>query len=234
MNITRSFNERKTNTIIINIIQEIFGQNGERNFIIKAEENIFQVGQALSPNEMDAWRDFFVKTFGTTPEEHWVFGGRRFSPWHQGIDRFNPFIANTIKQRRWFYYLFMFLHLISQEPRYGNEIMDILMEETHGSWVANPGAIYPLLTLLEKESFIEGQWEDPDKRSIRRYSITPLGKKEVELISMIIIPKLTETKSLLESFIQGFSLTSEKTTIQRKYGRSRMKGGGLRKHHQCT
>jgi len=24
--------------------------------------------------------------------------------------------------------------------------------------VANPGAIYPLLTLLEKENFIEGKW----------------------------------------------------------------------------
>ena len=57
-----------------------------------------QIGQALSPEEMEAWKEFFHKTFGTWPEEHWIFGGRRFSPWHQGMDSFNPFIATLLSK----------------------------------------------------------------------------------------------------------------------------------------
>ena len=182
--------------------------HGRRNFWSEWNDELhhhsrgehLQVGQALSPKEMEAWREFFHKTFGTWPEEHWIFGGRRFSPWHQGIDRFNPFIATLLSKGGGLLPLYV-LHLISQKPRYGNEIMDLLSEQTNGSWVANPGAIYPLLTLLEKEGFIEGQWEDPDKRSIRIYTITDNGKDEVSRIAMIIMPKLIETQTLMQTFI---------------------------------
>ena len=93
------------------------------------------------------------------------------------------------------------LHLIAQQPRYGNEIMDLLAGRTNGQWVSNPGAIYPLLTELEKEGFIEGKWEDPDKRTVRVYTITPTGQAEVSRIEMIVMPKLTETLQVLQVFI---------------------------------
>ena len=159
-------------------------------------------GQALSPKEMEAWREFFHQTFGNWPEEHWIFGGRRFSPWHQGIDSFNPFIATLLSKGGGLLPLYV-LHLISQQPRYGNEIMDLLAERTNGQWVSNPGAIYPLLTELEKEGFVEGQWEDPDKRTIRIYTITPNGKAEVSRIGMIVIPKLTETVQVLQALTEN-------------------------------
>jgi hypothetical protein len=108
-----------------------------------------QIGQALSPEEMQAWREFFHKTFGNWPEEHWIFGGRRFSPWHQGIDSFNPFVANLLSKGGGLLPLYV-LHLIAWQSRYGNEIMDLLAERTNGQWVSNPGAVYPLLSLLER------------------------------------------------------------------------------------
>jgi DNA-binding PadR family transcriptional regulator len=158
------------------------------------------VGQALSPKEMEAWREFFHQTFGTWPEAHWIFGGRRFSPWHQGMDNFNPFVATLLSKGGGLLPLYV-LHLIAQKPRYGNEIMELLAERTNGQWVSNPGAIYPLLTLLEKESFIEGKWEDPDKRTVRIYTITATGQAEVARIEMIVLPKLTETVQVLQEFI---------------------------------
>ena len=157
-------------------------------------------GQPLSPKEMEAWREFFHQTFDTWPEEHWIFGGRRFSPWHQGVDSFNPFVATLLSKGGGLLPLYV-LHIIVQQPRYGNEIMEQLVERTHGQWVSNPGAIYPLLALLEKEGFIEGKWEDPDKRTIRIYTITPSGQSEVTRIEMIVIPKLNETLQLLQDFI---------------------------------
>jgi PadR family transcriptional regulator PadR len=165
------------------------------------EDMDFPVGQALAPKEMQAWRDFFHKSFGNWPEEHWIFGGRRFSPWHQGMDSFNPFVANLLSKGGGLLPLYV-LHLVAQKPRYGNEIMDLLAERTNGQWVSNPGAIYPLLTLLERQGFITGAWEDPDKRTIRIYSITPTGLDEVSRIKSIVSPKIEETIQVLQKFLE--------------------------------
>ena len=35
--------------------------------------------------------------------------------------------------------------------------------------------VYPLLRDLEEEGYIKGWWEEPDKRSIRRYRLTDEG-----------------------------------------------------------
>ncbi len=158
------------------------------------------VGQALSPKEMEAWREFFHKSFGNWPEEHWLIGGRRFSPWHQGLDTFNPFVANLLSKGGGLLPLYV-LRLVAQKPRYGNEIMDLLAERTNGQWVSNPGAIYPLLALLEQEGFISGEWADPEKRSIRMYTITPAGQEEVVRITAIIAPKVEETLKVLQELL---------------------------------
>ena len=170
----------------------------------------FQAGQALSPKEMEAWREFFHQTFGNWPEDHWIFGGRRFSPWHQGMDTFNPFVATLLSKGGGLLPLYV-LHLISQQPRYGNEIMDLLAGRTNGQWVSNPGAIYPLLTQLEREGFISGEWEDPRKRTVRRYTITPAGQAEVERIKMIVSPKLAETVQVLQEFLRDLENQSPDT-----------------------
>jgi DNA-binding PadR family transcriptional regulator len=186
----------------------------ERHHHIHGED--IPVGQSLSPKEMEAWREFFHQTFGTWPGEHWIFGGRRFSPWHQGMDTFNPFVATLLSKGGGLLPLYV-LHLVSQQPRYGNEIMEQLAERTNGQWVANPGAIYPLLTLLEKEGFIEGKWEDPDKRTIRIYTITAKGQAEVSRIMMIVMPKIIETVQVLQKFIgdlQAEPATSGASTEQ--------------------
>jgi len=175
-----------------------------------------QVGQPLSPKEMQAWREFFHKTFGNWPEEHWIFGGRRFSPWHQGIDSFNPFVANLLSKGGGLLPLYV-LHLIAQKPRYGNEIMDLLAERTNGQWVSNPGAIYPLLTLLEREGFINGEWEDPERRTVRIYTITQAGQQEVIRIKIIILPKIEETIKVLQKFLkdlQNQEMESEQKPAQ--------------------
>jgi PadR family transcriptional regulator, regulatory protein PadR len=161
----------------------------------------FELGQPLSPKEMEAWREFFHQSFGTWPEAHWIFGGRRFSPWHQGMDTFNPFVATLLSKGGGLLPLYV-LDLIAQQPRYGNEIMDLLAERTNGQWVSNPGAIYPLLTLLEREGFIEGKWEDPEKRTVRVYTITATGQAEVARIKMIVAPKLEETVQVLQEFLK--------------------------------
>ncbi|NMC78807.1 MAG: helix-turn-helix transcriptional regulator [Chloroflexi bacterium] len=154
--------------------------------------------------ERKMWRDFFYSNMGQWPESHWIFGSRRFSPWQMGMDTFNPFVATLLSKGAGLLPLYVLL-LISQKPRYGNEVMQILAERTGGQWISNPGAIYPLLALIEKMGFIQGEWEDPTKRSIRVYTITPAGKKELERLKGIVLPKLEETVDVLEEFIRDLN-----------------------------
>lgn len=159
----------------------------------------FQDGQASS--DVEDWRQFFYQFFGVWPENHWIFGGRRFGPWQQGMDSFNPFVATLLSKGGGLLPLYV-LHLVSQQPRYGNEIMDILAERTNGQWVSNPGAIYPLLTELEVGGFIRGEWADPAKRTVRTYTITDSGQLELNRIKEIVGPKLEETIQVLGVLMQ--------------------------------
>ena len=143
------------------------------------------------------WREFFHEYMGTWPEEHWAFGGRRFNPWHQGQDAFNPFVANMLSKGSGLLPLYV-LHLLDQQLRYGNDLMDEITERTGGQWVANPGAIYPLMTMLEKQKLISGEWEDPTKRTVRVYRITAVGREEMARLKAIIRPKLEEAIHVLK------------------------------------
>ena len=84
------------------------------------------------------------------------------------------------------------LHLVAQQPRYGN-------------------AIYPLLALLEREGFIKGAWEDPDKRTVRVYTITSRGHDEVTRINTIVSPKLEETITILQELLSDLQSPSSDT-----------------------
>ncbi len=165
-----------------------------------------QPGPPFGPNFPPAeefsrvWRDFFHAFTGNWPEEHWIFGGRRFSPWHQGMDAFNPFVANLLSKGGGLLPLYV-LHVVSQKPRYGNAIMDILAERTGGQWVSNPGAIYPLLTELEQQGLIEGIWEDPQKRTVRIYSLTHAGERELTRLKAIVGPKLKEAIDVMNRLV---------------------------------
>jgi PadR family transcriptional regulator PadR len=151
-----------------------------------------------------AWREFFHSFMGDWPEGHWIFGGRRFSPWHQGMASFNPFVASLLSKGGGLLPLYV-LHLVSQKPRYGNEIMELIAARTGGQWVSNPGAIYPLLTELEQQGLIEGLWEDPQKRTIRIYSLTKRGSEELSRLRAFVDPKLNEAIEVLTRLMKDLS-----------------------------
>lgn len=91
------------------------------------------------------------------------------------------------------------LHLVSQEPTYGNHMIEAIEEMTQGVISVNPNTMYPLLRELEDKGFVEGRWELPDRRTRRYYSITPAGKKEYRRLR-------TEVEPFLDSVITSLSL----------------------------
>ncbi len=164
------------------------------------------------PTRMKAhfWREFFHDYMGTWPEKHWAFRGRRFSPWHQGMDNFNPLVAGLLSKGGGLLPLYV-MQLLGQKPRYGNEIMELITERTGGQWVANPGAIYPLMTMLEELEFIEGEWEDPRKRTVRIYKLTEAGEEELQRLKAIVRPKLKEAITVLQKMSKDLNGDEDQT-----------------------
>src|ERR671935_3268134 len=91
------------------------------------------------------------------------------------------------------------LHLISREPAYGNLLIEEIGEVTDGMISVNPNTIYPLLRDLESRGLIEGQWEHPDRRTRRFYSITRGGRREYRRL-------VAELEPFLDSVIRSVTL----------------------------
>jgi PadR family transcriptional regulator PadR len=91
------------------------------------------------------------------------------------------------------------LHLIAREPAYGNRLIEEIEGITNGVISVNPNTIYPLLRDLEARGLIEGQWEHPDRRTRRFYSITAAGRKEYRRL-------VDEMEPFLDSVIKSVTL----------------------------
>ncbi len=98
------------------------------------------------------------------------------------------------------------LHLIRGEATYGNYLIDAIETLTQGVVSVNPNTMYPLLRDLESKGMIEGDWEHPDKRTRRFYSITPAGEEEyVRLVEEIepFLDSVTRSISLIKAEVYG-------------------------------
>jgi DNA-binding PadR family transcriptional regulator len=114
------------------------------------------------------------------------------------MDHFNPFVASMLSKGGGLLPIYV-LQLLYEGPRYGNEIMELITERTGGQWVANPGAIYPLMTVLEEQGLITGEWEDPRKRTVRIYQLTEVGKSELARLKAVVQPKLEEAIEVMHN-----------------------------------
>jgi DNA-binding PadR family transcriptional regulator len=93
------------------------------------------------------------------------------------------------------------LHYINEGPCYGNQLMERIAALTEGVLHINPNTMYPLLRDLEGRGLIEGQWEHPERRSRRYYSLTKAGRAEYKDLREAILPFLGSlARSLDEIF----------------------------------
>lgn len=98
------------------------------------------------------------------------------------------------------------LHLLTEKTYYGNEIIDEIKARLNYKWEPSPGMIYPLLRELEENNYIQGWWQEPDKRSVRYYKITDDGYEHYKKIKLLY-------RSIFED-----SLTIIKNTLKDIYG----------------
>jgi DNA-binding PadR family transcriptional regulator len=94
------------------------------------------------------------------------------------------------------------LHYISEGPSYGNQLMERISEVTAGVLSVNPNTMYPLLRQLESRGLIEGQWEHPERRSRRYYSLTEEGREEYDRLHEEVRPFLASIARSIEEIVR--------------------------------
>ena len=90
------------------------------------------------------------------------------------------------------------LHLLEEGPRNGNEICTEIGKRTEEAWQPSTGGIYPLLRKFEKRGLVQGEWQDPDKRTSRVYSLTERGTEEINVLRQGMQPKMQRAFRVFE------------------------------------
>ena len=61
------------------------------------------------------------------------------------------------------------LKLLAEQPRYGYEIIRVVLERTSGAFEWKEGTLYPWLHRLEQDGLIESSWNFSDSGKPRKY-----------------------------------------------------------------
>jgi PadR family transcriptional regulator PadR len=93
----------------------------------------------------------------------------------------------------------LILHLVREEPAYGNSIMAQIREISAGAMSVSPNTVYPLLRRLEEKGYVKGEWERPETRSRRFYTITPQGEEKYQEIKGRFEVHLLRVREAIES-----------------------------------
>jgi DNA-binding PadR family transcriptional regulator len=90
-----------------------------------------------------------------------------------GPDRGAPGSGRPLEQGdlRW-----LALDLIAAQPRHGYEIIKAIADALNGQYSPSPGAVYPMLTLLEETGLIASEEHGAKKL----YKLTDAGRAEIE------------------------------------------------------
>ena len=74
----------------------------------------------------------------------------------------------------------MILHTLRRTPLHGYALAQHLKQASDDLLRIEEGSLYPALQRLLKEGWVEADWAVSDRnRRIRRYKITPAGRKEL-------------------------------------------------------
>ena len=149
------------------------------------------------------WHERMREFMAHEGPEHWLFGGRRFLSCcaMDGPREVNPLVAIMLSKGGGVLPLLV-LHVLSQGQGYGNRIMREIAQWTRGTWASNPGAVYPLLRLLERQGLVSAEWEDSTRRTRRTYYLTDAGRQEYLALKELMRPALREAVLVMQGLFE--------------------------------
>lgn len=76
------------------------------------------------------------------------------------------------------------LKLLSEEEKYGYQLISELKEKSDGMFLLKEGTLYPILYRLEDEELVMSHWSEPKGKEVsRKYYATT--KKGIELLAQL-------------------------------------------------
>lgn len=93
----------------------------------------------------------------------------------------------------------LILHLVREGPEYGNSLIHKIQGLSAGVMSVSPNTVYPLLRRLEEKGYVEGEWERPDTRSRRFYTITPRGERKYAEMKDLFEVHLLRVREAIDS-----------------------------------
>lgn len=90
------------------------------------------------------------------------------------------------------------LYILSLGPTNGNDISRKIAQRTKEQWIPSTGGIYPLLSKMEKQGYVVGNWDNPQKRVQKIYSLTEKGFQELEYKKNLLKPKIQESLNVFK------------------------------------
>lgn len=91
---------------------------------------------------------------------------------------------------------------MNEQSCYGNLIKDEIKLRLNNKWEPSPGMIYPLLRDLESEGYIKGWWDEPNKRSIKRYKITDSGLTHYKTLLLQNKPAFDDSLTIVQNALK--------------------------------
>lgn len=96
------------------------------------------------------------------------------------------------------------LDILSEDSNYGNRIEKEIYERTGSVYRPNPNELYPVLRYMEETGFVESEWDSPDKRSKRIYSITEKGRAAVPYMKEQVLDWLVSLRAFISTIQEQF------------------------------
>lgn len=98
---------------------------------------------------------------------------------NKGGENLNPKYEKQIKKG---VLEILVLKLLSEDEKYGYQLISELKEKSEDLFILKEGTLYPILYRLEDENLVESHWSEPKGKEVSRkyYRITDKGKQELE------------------------------------------------------
>jgi len=87
------------------------------------------------------------------------------------------------------------LKILQQGPAHGNKLAEEIKRRTNNSFTPNTNALYPLLRRLEEKSYLVGEWDNPDTRSKRIYTIAEFGITRIPELELVLEERLEQMEA---------------------------------------
>ena len=74
----------------------------------------------------------------------------------------------------------LILRILELQPLHGVAVAERIRQVTRGTFVVQPGSLFPALHRLEQDAWIVGQWTtNEQKRRVKSYRLTAAGRRHL-------------------------------------------------------